>query len=271
MAVGVMAGRGAGAGPGAGRALDHLVLAVGSLAEAAPAWEGLGLTLTPRARHGDHMGTANRLAQFRGRTFLEVLEVDRPSGIMAPGPDRFSFGDWNRRFLEGGEGISMIVFRTEDAAADVARWRGLGIDTYEPFSFGRQATTPDGETVEVGFTLGFATHPAWPRLCVFVCENRFPQNFWKPAFQDHASGAEDIAAIALASPDPARDAAWLASLFGGAVTSEADAARVACGPHRIEIRRDPGARTHATGVTLAGPVRGPARLNGVDIRWEPST
>lgn len=252
-----------------GRALDHLVLAVDALAEAASAWEALGLALTPRAEHGPHMGTANRLVQFAGRTFLEILEVDRPSGIMAPGEGVFSFGDWNRRFLEGGEGISMIVFRTDDAEADIARWRGLGIETYAPFSFGRTAATPEGGSVEVAFTLGFATHPEWRRLCVFVCENRFPENFWKPAFAAHPNGATDIAAVTLASPDPARDAAWLGRLFGGAVTGDGDHRAVACGPHRIELRVVPGGETRATGLTLAGPARAPARLNGTDIAWEP--
>ena len=59
-----------------GRAIDHVVLAVEDLDRAAISYQILGFTLTPRAAHEDRMGTSNRLAQFRGRNFIELFEVD---------------------------------------------------------------------------------------------------------------------------------------------------------------------------------------------------
>src|SRR5262249_22234540 len=97
-----------------GRAIDHVVLAVRNLDSASAVYEGLGFTLTPRAAHDDRMGTSNRLAQFQGRNFIELLEVDRPSRLaqhdFTVSPPFFSFGDHNRRALEVREGLSMLVF-----------------------------------------------------------------------------------------------------------------------------------------------------------------
>src|SRR5262245_37222870 len=64
-----------------GRAIDHVVLAVTDLDRAAETYQGLGFTLTPRARHEDRMGTSNRLAQFAAQNFIELLEVDRPQKL----------------------------------------------------------------------------------------------------------------------------------------------------------------------------------------------
>ena len=60
-----------------GRAIDHVVLTVRDLEGTAITYQRLGFTLTPRAAHEDRMGTSNRLAQFRARNFIELLEVDR--------------------------------------------------------------------------------------------------------------------------------------------------------------------------------------------------
>ena len=64
-----------------GRLIDHVVLAVRDLDRTAQTYEKLGFTLTPRASHEDRMGTSNRVAQFGGRNFIELLEVDRPERL----------------------------------------------------------------------------------------------------------------------------------------------------------------------------------------------
>src|SRR5262249_61200545 len=84
-----------------GRAIDHVVLAVRDLARVAATYEALGFTLTPRALHEDRMGTSNRLAQFKAKNFIELLEVDRPDRLprhdFAAQPPFFHFGDPHRR------------------------------------------------------------------------------------------------------------------------------------------------------------------------------
>lgn len=222
-----------------GRAIDHVVHLVSDLEQAGADFEALGFRLTPRAYHEDRMGTSNRLAQFRGRNFIELLEVDRPDRLQphdfAADPPFFGFGAHNKRLRDFGEGMTMLVFATEDARADIAAFSAAGIETYAPFDFERKAKLPDGQEVTVSFSLGFATSPALPRMAFFVCENRAPQYFWKPEYQVHPNGAETISAIYMRSAEPERDAAFLGKLFGGAVSPQEGGFAVACGGEQ-EIR-----------------------------------
>lgn len=186
-----------------GRPIDHVVLAVEDLDMAAARYQALGFTLTPKAMHEDRMGTSNRLVQFRGRNFLELLEVDRPQALeehaFEAAPSRFSFGAHHRDFLGKRSGISMLVFQSDDVRADIEAFRAAGIRTYAPFEFERPATLPDGSRATLAFTLGFATSPAMPELAFVVVENRTPDRFWKPEYQEHANGARSIVAVCLAA------------------------------------------------------------------------
>src|SRR6476620_4582345 len=104
-----------------GRAIDHVVLAVQDLDRAALSYQELGFTLTPRAAHEDRMGTSNRLAQFSGKNFVELLEVDRQDRLarhdFTASPRFFSFGDHNRLAVREREGLSMLVFAGDNARA----------------------------------------------------------------------------------------------------------------------------------------------------------
>ncbi len=237
-----------------GRPIDHIVLAVHDLDAAAAVYEGLGFTLTPRATHEDRMGTSNRIAQFAGKNFIEILEVDRPDKLaphdFAKEPPFFSFGGQSKALLEDREGISMLVFAGEDAHADAARFSATGVPTYEVFDFDRKARLPGGDEVTVSFSLTFATSPDMPEIAFFVCQNRAPQYFWKPEFQQHENGAEVISAVYIASPDPARDAAFVSSMFDGEVTDIDGGKAVACGAGQevriltpeVILKRDPSLR-----------------------------
>lgn len=222
-----------------GRAVDHVVLAVRDLDRAAGVWQSLGFTLTPRAMHEDRMGTSNRLAQFAGRNFVELLEVDRPDRLqphdLSGDPPFYGFGDHNRRFLARHEGLSMLVFASDDARADLAGFQAAGLRTAAPFDFERQAVLPDGARATVSFSLAFAWSEAMPEIGFFACQNRAQRYFWKPDYQRHDNGATGISAVHLASPEPERDAAFVSRLFGGEVAPADGGFRVACGPHAVLV------------------------------------
>lgn len=271
----------------AGRAIDHVVIAGRDLDALATRYEALGFTLTPQAWHEDRMGTTNRLAQFAGRNFIELVEVDRPGTVEDPGPGGFAFGAFLKSWTARREGLAMIVFRSDDARADIARWRAAGLATYPPFDFRRQARLPDGSEVTVEFSLGFVTSPEMPELGFFVCQNRAEEHFWKPAYQAHENGAEEIAAITLVARDPARHGVFLGAMFGGEVVRRPDAVSIACGPQRIEIVRpdalpgwqgDPGEGVLGAGLTIRTSGQAAARADGptppekagnVALAWEP--
>ncbi|MEM9063742.1 MAG: VOC family protein [Pseudomonadota bacterium] len=218
-----------------GRALDHIGLISNDLDGLVARYEGMGFTLTPRAYHPDHMGTSNQLVQFTGRNFIELIEVDRPDGILPPKPGHVGFGHFAKEMLQRREGMCLVVFRTQDRDADLAAWNARGLDTYAPFEFERLATMPDGSQVTVRFELGFVTSEAVPDTIFFVCHNQMEELFWKPEFQSHANGAEEITAVSLSAADPAKAAEFLSALFDGEISDRAGGHSVSCGPHRIDV------------------------------------
>ncbi len=196
------------------RALDHIVLTVHDLEAAGARFEALGFTVTPKAQHS--WGTANRLIQFQGKSFIEILTVDRPELLEAHSQTlpsaAFDFGAFNRNYMVRREGFSMLVLTGQDSQADAADFASIG--GHPTFDFERQATLPDGSQAKVAFSLAFASDAALPDSGFFTCHNRFPEVFWKPAFQQHANGATDMARVVMAAPDPTQHEAFFSRFTG---------------------------------------------------------
>lgn len=119
--------------------IDHLVIAVGDLDEAAAAVaRSVGLAVVPGGTHPDH-GTANRLV-WLGDTYLELVAV--------VDPDR-AWHSWFGRLvldrLAAGGGLAALCLASDDLAADIAAARGRGVDVAGPFPGERRR--PDGRVV----------------------------------------------------------------------------------------------------------------------------
>ncbi len=201
------------------RGIDHLVLCVRDLDAARAAYARMGFSLTPPAMHP--WGTANSLVQLQGN-FLELLAVVDPAKMAPPAQGEFSFGLFNKTFLEKREGFSMLVFASDDARRDQAEFEAAGLQTYTPFDFSRKATLPGGEEVTVGFSLAFVTDARIPEAVFFVCQQHAPQHFWKPDYQAHANGAVAVAEAVMVADDPAALAGLFGRLQGKDAVSSAD-------------------------------------------------
>ena len=201
------------------RGIDHLVLVMHDLQAGRSLYERLGFTLTPVARHP--FGTENSLVQLQG-CFLELLAVADKSAFPTPEPGAFSFPRFNDRFLNKGEGLSMLVLDSADAIADGRRFAAGGIQAYLPFEFGRDAKQPDGSTARVGFKLAFATDPSMPDLAFFTCQQLAPEFFWKPDYQRHPNTARAIAEVVLASLHPQDHSAFFETFCGTVGVSDGD-------------------------------------------------
>jgi Glyoxalase-like domain/Protein of unknown function (DUF3565) len=269
--------------------IDHLVITVPQLDTVARTYEALGFTLTPRAEHP--WGTANRLVQFEGQNFLELLEIDRPH-LLRPHeqtvtPPTFSFGAFNRDFIDAGlQGLAMLVVAGHDSAADVARFTAAGLATYRPFDFERKATLSDGTIVPVAFSLAFASPAEAPRAAFFTCHNKFPENFWKPSFQQHRNGAVGVREVVMVASEPTTLAGFLAGYAGSISLPIEGGIAVACGGHALSVltpaafaRRFEGAtvdlsqgpRFGAVVIGTRGERRGITRAEdagGVLIAWQ---
>lgn len=196
------------------RRLDHLVICVRDLTQAAPDWQKLGFTLTPTGVHP--FGTSNRLAMFADN-FLELLAVTDATAVPPAAPGRFSFAAHNQDFVARGEGMSMLALHSADAHADAAHFGAHHMGAYAPFDFGRDAKLPDGRSARVEFSLAFATDPAMPGIAFFTCQQRHPPElFWKPDYQRHPNGATRVIEIVMSAPEPARHREFLERLMDSA-------------------------------------------------------
>jgi hypothetical protein len=222
-----------------GRSIDHIVLAVGRLEDAARRYEALGFMLTPRAEHDARMGTSNRLAQFAARNFIELLEADRPATLaphdFSASPSRFSFGAHNRDFAARRDGLSMLILSSRDSTADAAAFARSGIGAYAPFEFERQAALPDGRTVTVAFGLAFAACPEMPQIAFAACHHKTPEHLWNPTYQAHPNGARGIAAVYLVAEQPERHRHFLTTLIGAPAEDVTGGFRVPCGAQALLV------------------------------------
>ena len=232
------------------RGIDHVVLATRDLEATRAAWQGLGFTLTPRAQHP--FGTDNALIQLHGN-FVELLTVARDEQIPPHAPGRFSFGAFNRDFLAGREGFSMLVFDSADAEADRRAFAAAGLRGFERFDFSRQAKLPDGASATVAFSLAFATDPRMPETAFFACQQHAPHYFWKPDYQRHANGAWRIAEVVMAAENPGDLADFFEKLQGrSTVTRDGAGLRVATTRGAIAIET-PAALARRYGRDIPAP------------------
>ena len=195
------------------RGIDHIVHAVRDLDAAAAFYRRLGFTVGARNRHAPAWGTQNHLVQFPG-CFIEILSIADATHIAPHATDHFSFGAHNRDFLARQQGLSMLVLEGHDTPAEAAAFRAAGIGDFKTFDFEREGKRPDGTPVKVAFSLAFARDPQAPDIGFFTCRQHYPENFWNPAFQDHANSATGVAAIVLVAENPADHHVFVAAFAG---------------------------------------------------------
>jgi len=241
--------------------LDHLAHAVRDLDAAAELYRRLGFTVGARNRHT--WGTHNRLVQTPG-FFVELLTVAEPEKLGSDGLSAL-FGTFNRLFLKDQEGLSLLILESSDAAADAARFRSAGIGASDAMRFEREGKRPDGSTVKVGFSLAFARDAKAPAIGFAVCQQHFPENFWNPAFQQHANTVSGIAAAVVVAEDP-RDHEPFLSAFSGVRADSLNASGITASTSRSEISvLDPVAFRGQFGVEPPDVSRG-ARLAAAQFR-----
>ena len=213
------------------RGLDHIVHAVRDLDAAAELYRQLGFTVGARNQHP--WGTHNHIVQFPG-FFIEILTVAEPEKL---GDDGFSkmFGGFNRRFLESHEGFSLLILESNDAAADEHAFAVSKISASPVIRFEREGRRPDGSPVTVAFSLAFARDPLAPDIGFAVCEQHYPENFWNPAFQQHANGVTDVAGIVMVADNPSDHHIFL-SAFTGERDLQSTSASIAVTTPRGEIQ-----------------------------------
>jgi hypothetical protein len=210
--------------------IDHLMLGVVDPDAAAADFTRLGFTVTPLSAM-PQIGLANRCvlltpAQPGTANYLELLGHDprRAAPFMAA-------------LLGGGEGIKSLVLAADDMDAAVARLAACGAPTGAPLHIQRRWTLPDGEALDLAFTVATPALDAPPLYCN-LCQHHTLHHYLRPEWRRHANGACSLIAVLVEADEPARVTDWYAGLFDRPLVA-------------IEGRRVAGARPRAIGFAIS--------------------
>jgi hypothetical protein len=195
--------------------IDHAVVMVKDLDNAAANYKRLGFTVSPRGTHSAHMGSGNYTIMF-DPDYMELLGVLAPTEHNAPA----------RAFLEKhGEGIERIAFTAIDSAAGAEEIRARGLTPVGPVDFERPVMLPDGTVSAAKFRVfqwPVAEAPGGVRI--FACQHRTRETVWIPELMTHANAAKRLKQVLIATPEPAKEAVHLSRLIDREAKAEADGA-----------------------------------------------
>ncbi len=212
--------------------VDHVVIVVGNLAEAAETYRRLGFTLSPRGEHSAAMGTANHTLMLQN-DYFELLSVLAPT-------ERNTW--WERTLGEGG-GIGGFALQTGDPQGAFDIWSTAGFGPVGPIAFSRPVPRPNGATMEARFeTVSIAEVPE-TGMRVFVCSQPTREAVWLPELMEHANTAVAIRRLIVSSSDPASASKqWLRVIPHAKSRASPDGVTLDLVSHMIEIVRPDIAR-----------------------------
>lgn len=183
--------------------IDHAVIMVRDLDQAAERWKRLGFTVSPRGTHSAHMGTGNYTVML-DPDYIELLGVLAETELNAPA----------RAFIARREGIERIAFTAIDAAKGAEEIRARGYQPIGPTDFERPVTLPDGRLAAARFrTFQWPVAEAPGGVRLFACQHKTRETVWIPELMRHANGARRLREVLLAAPEPGEDALHLARMI----------------------------------------------------------
>ncbi|HEV2675743.1 MAG TPA: VOC family protein [Aliidongia sp.] len=202
--------------------IDHTLVGVADLDQAAMAWTKLGFTLSPRGRHIG-WGTANYCVMFE-RDYIELLGILDPTQFVN-GLDGF--------LAKRGEGLMGFAYASADNAATRESLVAAGLAASEPKDLARQLELPEG-TALPRFKLVFLAPETAPGVASFVTEHLTPELLRRPEWLVHANGAVGLKGLTIAIDDPVALVPAYERLFGPqAVNRTDDIVTVHAGRHTI--------------------------------------
>jgi hypothetical protein len=160
--------------------IDHAVVMVRDLDQAAANWKRLGFTLSPRGTHSAKMGSGNYTIML-DPDYIELLGVLTETEHNAPA----------RAFLtKRGEGIERMAFTAIDSAAGAEEIRGHGYAALGPTDFERPVTMPDGSLSAAKFRIfQWPIEEAPAEVRIFACQHKTRETVWIPELMRHPNGA----------------------------------------------------------------------------------
>ena len=242
--------------------IDHIVIAVDSLARAIETWRGLGFSVIEGGRHP--YGSHNALIGFADGSYIELL------GFYEESPAH----PWWDLLHERGGGFIDFCLATDDICADHRAFRAQGVDGSDLIEGGR--TRPDGYQVK---WINNKVGGDWQGLIPFIIEDVTPREERLPRETAHENGVTGIERLSFATSDVARYAGLMSAVTGIAGEPVRDdelgsaGMRLTLGQHKLEYLA-PVADKGPLAAHLAGNKPAPYRVRfetlGEARRWEPA-
>ena len=176
--------------------IDHLVIVVKDLKQAARDYEALGFTVVPGGQHP--VGSHNVLIAFQDGSYLEIIAFYR---------EAIDHRWWDP--LSKGERLVDFCFQTDDLRGDTKKLQDAGVAINNPVPWSRKR--PDGFELKWLLSLATGSHRG---VAPFLIEDvtarseRIPQEF------THHNGITGIEKLTVAVGEISPIPKWYGALLG---------------------------------------------------------
>jgi hypothetical protein len=203
--------------------IDHLIIAVHNVDEAAADYRRLGFSAIPGGKHP--VGSHNALIAFADGSYLELI------GFYQDSPDH----RWWEP-LARGERLVDYCMQTDDLSRDTRLLRECGVTVNDPVPWSR--IRPDGFRLEWLLSLATGAHRG---VAPFLIQDVTPREERIPREQKHENGATGIGTLSIAVSELAKVDHWFQTNLTRQPQPVADDALEAqglcfgVGPHQVEF------------------------------------
>jgi len=203
--------------------IDHLVIVVKDLDQAARDYQQLGFTVVPGGQHP--VGSHNVLISFADGSYLEIIAFYR---------DAIDHRWWDP--LQKGERMVDFCFQTNDLRGDTKKLQEAAVAINNPVPWSRKR--PDGYELKWLLSLATGSHRG---VAPFLIEDVTPRSERIPQQFDHANQISGIEKVLVAVGELGPIDKWYSALLGakGEVFSDtslgADGLRFQVGRHFFEF------------------------------------
>ena len=203
--------------------IDHLVVVVSNLDQAAKDYEQLGFKVVPGGRHP--VGSHNVLISFRDGSYLELIAFYR---------EAVDHRWWEP--LKKGERLVDFCFQTDDLRGDTQKLKIAGAAINDPVPWSRKR--PDGYELKWLLSLATGSHRG---VAPFLIEDVTPRSERIPQEFSHGNGVVGIDKVIVAVGELASIEKWYGTLLGNqgqALSVDslgAEGIRYEVGPHAVEF------------------------------------
>lgn len=203
--------------------IDHLVIVVKDLHQAAKDYQELGFTVVAGGEHP--VGSHNALIAFQDGSYLEIIAFYR---------EAIDHRWWEP--LSKGERFVDFCFQTDDLRGDTKKLQEAGVAINNPVPWSRKR--PDGFELKWLLSLATGSHRG---VAPFLIEDVTPRTERIPREFDHSNHVSGIAGIKVAVGELSPIEKWYGALLGTKCESitdvglRADGLRYEIGPHSVEF------------------------------------